>query len=289
MNPLARFVSGRGRLWQWGLRASVSVLLALGLATPSRADGPGKAQPPGFDRELSTDRPDVTESPRTVPRGRVQIEGALAGAAFDRWRGPGEPRSDRYEVGGFNAKLGITNHIDFQAVFAGWTVVREASGTERRREEGAGDLSVRLKWNLWGNDEGATALALLPYGVIPSGKDGVGAGTSTLGLAIPFAWDFAEGWSAATMAEFAWTDPGGEGTVGWLQSASIGRDIGRDVGIYVELVFECTDGTGSATASAGAGGTYAISDDVQLDGGMNFGLTRDAVDWNPFLGLTVRF
>jgi outer membrane receptor for ferrienterochelin and colicin len=37
------------------------------------------------------------------------------------------------------------------------------------------------------------------------------------------------------------------------------------------------------------GFTYAITEDVQLDGGVNLGLTRAADDVNPFVGLSWRF
>lgn len=41
-------------------------------------------------------------------------------------------------------------------------------------------------------------------------------------------------------------------------------------------------------ATADFGLTYALTEDVQLDGGVNVGLTRAAEDVNPFLGLSVR-
>jgi hypothetical protein len=38
-----------------------------------------------------------------------------------------------------------------------------------------------------------------------------------------------------------------------------------------------------------AGFTYALTEDIQLDAGVNIGVTRAADDWNPFLGLSWRF
>jgi hypothetical protein len=37
------------------------------------------------------------------------------------------------------------------------------------------------------------------------------------------------------------------------------------------------------------GWTYAIDDNVQLDWGCNFGVTKSAPDYNPFVGLSFRF
>ena len=37
------------------------------------------------------------------------------------------------------------------------------------------------------------------------------------------------------------------------------------------------------------GATYKLTPNVQLDAGVNIGLTRSADDVNPFVGLTVRY
>jgi hypothetical protein len=39
----------------------------------------------------------------------------------------------------------------------------------------------------------------------------------------------------------------------------------------------------------GTGWTYALTDDVQLDGGVNFGLTEASDRYHPFVGLSMRF
>jgi long-subunit fatty acid transport protein len=37
------------------------------------------------------------------------------------------------------------------------------------------------------------------------------------------------------------------------------------------------------------GATYKLTPNIQLDAGLNLGLTRSADDANPFVGLTVRY
>jgi hypothetical protein len=37
------------------------------------------------------------------------------------------------------------------------------------------------------------------------------------------------------------------------------------------------------------GFTYGLTDDIQLDAGVNIGVTRSADDLNPFLGISWRF
>ena len=41
--------------------------------------------------------------------------------------------------------------------------------------------------------------------------------------------------------------------------------------------------------AADVGFTYGLTDDIQLDAGVNAGVTRSADDWNPFLGISWRF
>jgi len=35
--------------------------------------------------------------------------------------------------------------------------------------------------------------------------------------------------------------------------------------------------------------TYALTKNIQLDAGINIGITRAADDWNPFVGVSWRF
>ena len=99
-------------------------------------------------RPLSTDRPDTTESPHTVDAGHFQFEMELAA-----WSKDGRERE--LSLGELNAKIGLDDCTDLQFVLPFYTHVRGG-------DEGFGDVQIRLKHNLWGNDEGSTALAVMP-------------------------------------------------------------------------------------------------------------------------------
>ena len=102
-------------------------------------------------RDLSPDRPDATESPHTVDAGAWVIE-----ASFFDWRRDGG--DDSYTIMSTNLKLGLTNSTDLQFVFDTFTWEDPATG---KGAEGFGDMQLRLKQNLWGNDGGDTAFAIL--------------------------------------------------------------------------------------------------------------------------------
>jgi hypothetical protein len=64
-------------------------------------------------RDLSTDRPDKTESPNTVDAGHFQYEGDIVSYIHNQ--------SDKdviqdFSFNNMNLKLGITNNIDFQLI-----------------------------------------------------------------------------------------------------------------------------------------------------------------------------
>jgi len=70
---------------------------------------------------------------------------------------------------------------------------------------------------------------------------------------------------------------------------TVGRDLSTNLGAYLELV-SLTSRAESVpdTGSLDGGITYAVTPNVQLDAGSNFGLTRSSDDWTGFVGLSVR-
>jgi len=234
-------------------------------------------------REMSTDRPDVTESPITVDAGHVQLELDVASWTRDHRRFGGEGSEQSWTFGNANLKFGLTRNIDFQVVAPLYTKVR-------RGAEGFGDLTLRLKTNLWGNDGGRTAFAVMPFVTLPTADEGVGADDVEGGIIFPFSVELPRGWEFGTMVELdCLADEDGSGHhLETVTSFTFGHQIAGDLSGYVELVSVL--GPESAwAASFDCGLTYALSEDIQLDAGVNFGLTRAAEDLNPFLGLSIRF
>ena len=111
-------------------------------------------------RSFETDRPDVTESSYTIDAGHFQLETDLF-------------KSDHSSIGGiktiqnqyniFNIKSGITNTLDLQIVFESFVTEKVIHGSSTKKESGIGNITLRAKQNLWGNDHGNTAMAILPF------------------------------------------------------------------------------------------------------------------------------
>ena len=105
--------------------AAALLLLAAGLPAPlSAAEGPDKSgftlfqpTPRELLRELSTDRPDQTESPYTVDAGRFQIEmDFVQHCSHHDTSGGGSVRTKNWSIAPLNLKLGLTKQVDLQLI-----------------------------------------------------------------------------------------------------------------------------------------------------------------------------
>lgn len=284
------------------LAAAAAVVAAAAAASPASAQTTDKSQyslanptPREALRELSTDRPDKTESPYTVDAGRVQIEMDFATFTRDTDRsGGGNLRAETLGLAPVNFKLGLTSSTDVQLLvdpYIRQTLRDRAAGT-RERISGFGDVTVRLKHNLWGNDGGKTALALMPFVKLPTARRGLGNGAAEFGLIVPLAIQAADGIGVGLMTEVDLLEESdGEGYAPtFINSATISFDVGQRLEAYAELFTERSTEAGARWVATGdMGVTYALSSDLQLDGGVNIGLTDAADDLQFFLGISRRF
>lgn len=230
--------------------------------------------PVGNLRDLSPDRPDTTESPVTVDAGHWQVETSL----YDWSRDAG---NDTHTWASTNVKLGLSDCSDLQLLFDSF--LRD----EAADAEGFGDITLRYKWNVWGNDGGKTAFALFPFVKIPTGT-AASNGEWEGGLILPFTIELADGWSLATMAEIdVVDDPAGSHEFEFVHSVSLAHDFTEKFGGYLEYVGTVTERDYQAQVSAGV--TYLIHENLAADAGLRCGLNRAAEDIGLFTGFTIRF
>lgn len=273
------------------------------LAFSAAAADPNKNQfhlfnptPRDFMREMSTDRPDKTESPYTVDAGHFQIESDLGFFEDDHDTEAGaDVRNETWSFATLNLKAGLCNFSDLQVVLNPYTRVRSrdrATGAITR-DDGFGDIVTRLKVNLWGNDAGSSAGAVMPFVKIPTASDNLGNNSVEGGIIVPVGFDLGGGFSLGMMTEVDWARDG----VGsdyhpeFVNSITVSRDIIGNLGAYVEFWswVSAEDGAVPWMGTVDLGLTYGITEDIQLDAGINIGVTDSAPDWNPFIGLAFRF
>lgn len=271
------------------------IALVLALAATQDAPRSGIADPVPAStsamREFDTDRPDKTESPHTVDAGHVQIELDLATFTTDR---DGTLRTRTLNVAPVNLKLGIAPNTDIQIVVDNYVHqrVEDRKTGARQSAGGFGDVTVRLKHNLWGNDGGTTAFALMPFVKLPTSTNGIGNAHVEGGVIAPLAIELSGGLGLGLMTEVDLlrnaADTGYAAT--FINSATLSGDIAEGVGLYGEVYTEIASERDSRlVATFDTGLTFAIGDDAQFDLGANIGVTDAADDLMVFVGFSRRF
>lgn len=238
-------------------------------------------------RELSTDRPDKTESPYTVDAGHFQYEGDLVLYNDDL---SSSSRNNSLIFNNMNIKLGLTNNTDIQFVIPTYTLNTTVNNKPSNQGEFGGDLVTRLKINLFGNDEGSIASAIMPYVKIPLNKN-ISNNSFEGGFTVPFSIELPLEIGLGFMAQYDYVKNESDNNYHseFVTSFALGKDITDKLGAYVEIFSQSSNEKGAEWISTLDGGiTYAINEDIQLDLGINWGLTEASDKFNPFLGLSFR-
>ena len=246
-------------------------------------------------RELTTDRPDKTESPYTVDAGHFQIEADILTYSYDRHNSDHANRSvETVSIAPVNLKVGLLNRVDFQLVLETYTSVRIHDRTTGlvQKQRGFGDIIPRLKVNFWGDDGGKTAGGIMPYLKLPTNQDHLGNNSVEGGIILPLAVELPAGWGMGLMTQYDFNrnETGDQYHTEFVNSITFSHDITSKLGAYVEFFSVVSTERGSpwaGTVDAGLG--YALTKNIQLDAGINIGVTRSADDWNPFIGISWRF
>jgi len=282
-------------------RRATSVVALLGAAGVAMAQEKSQytlfnPTPERLLRELTTDRPDITESPFTVDAGHVQFETTLFGFARSARDAAGAV-SDSYELGTTNVRIGLTNDVEAGFVWQPYGIVRTHGGPgEAVRQSGIGGLELRGKVNLWGNDtfdKTGSALALMPFVAFPTDRhNGISPEFAEGGLIVPLSVKLPAKFELATNVGVVWTraDAADDYHAEYLASASLSYEWTEKLGTYYEVAgrFNTGDPRGDAVV-LGTGVTYQLNKNMQLDAGVNVGVTPAADRINPFVGLAVRF
>jgi hypothetical protein len=254
--------------------------------------------PDSLLRDLTTDRPDITETPFTIDAGRVQTETDIF--AYTRSRPDVDGAvSDSYDFLLTNIRIGLTHSSELSLVFQPYGIVRtrHLDPMLATRNSGIGGVDARFKVNLWGNDTfdkpGATALAIVPFVRLPTERyNGISPDWVEGGLLIPFAVKLSDKFSL-----------GINGTVDivrnhslpgyhaeYLATASLAYEWTGALSTYYEVAARLsTDNPLGDVALLATGFTYKLNKNLQLDGGVRFGVTKAADRVSPFVGISARY
>ena len=241
--------------------------------------------PTALLRPMSTDRPDVTESAYSLDAGHFQIETDLIRFGVRRF-GP-DASQEELGLNHANLKIGLAANLDVQLVVESYTIQTERTEQNTQRA-GFGDLTLRVKRNLWGNDGGRSALAVMPFVKLPTGR-ATGNHAWEGGVVVPYALELPRNWSFGSQlqATLIRDDDSGRDCLELAPTVTVGHDLYRTLGGFVELAGSWDTREKSRALTLNGGPIWRVTDNLQLDLGINYPLTADT-ETTYFLGLSFR-
>src|SRR6202048_2487545 len=228
---------------------------------------------PTTKNEISTDRPDVTNSSLVVPAGSLQIENGINSNARDGGR----------FVDGTNTRLraGIANClevlVDVPTYFAN---VRGPEGS------GFSDVAPALKWQI-SPIPGKVDLSAVFGVALPTGSAGIAGRGAQPYLQFPWSWELRGGWGLSGMlTEFI--RPSDRTRLITEATFVIEKKVTERASLFVEYVGDYPE-NGSPSQLVNSGGVYRLSPNQQVDFHIALGLNHNAPSYIVGIGYSVRF
>ena len=245
-------------------------------------------------RSFAPDRPPKADSAYTVDAGHFQYETDLLNYSQTNFGGV---TTRLYQALDPVWKLGLTNWVDFELQFNGYqnlTATDNATGAAVAKGAGLGDVFVKSKINLFGNDGGSAALAIIPYVKIPSDAPTISNGVVEGGLIAPFQLQLPHDFGLTLMSEVdALKDANDSGRhANFVDLVNLNHAVPGIKNLSAAIEFFSSVGTDPNTPPIYTFDTaliYLLTPNVQLDAGVDFGLNRAAPAVQVFVGLSQRF
>ncbi|MCB2376308.1 transporter [Hymenobacter sp. BT635] len=240
-------------------------------------------------RELRPDRPGFSESPFTVDPGHFQVESDLLRLINKREKGHHE--RDFY-LNHVMLKLGLLTHTDVQAEFDSYTWEKQWDDEQppqpTERHQGFGDLTLRLKHTVFGEDGTPDALAIIGFVRLPVGKT-VGNSVTEYGLIVPFSHDFSKEFNLQFQLRSD-LDYDQDATQRYLMlapSTAVDYEFSEFLSAFGEVVGIWNTRQNAWQANLNVGPQLHLSDNLIVDFGTHLALTKDS-DHEYFLGVSFR-
>ena len=284
-------------------RIALVLLAAAALAGGARADpapppvdksayGPFNPTPADQLRSLCTDRPTKSTGACTVDAGHWQVEADLYDTTIQTGGGV---TTTQELLADPTLKLGLTNSLDAEISIAPYERLTVKDHGVTTRVGGVGDLYLRAKQNLLGDDTGDIAVALSPFVKVPTASHAIGNGAVEAGVIAPVQFNLPDSWQLLFDPELDLLEnqTGGGRHLSAAGLISLSRPASKTVTVSAELWADANyDPAGAVTqVSADLGVAYipASRPDLQFDAGVNAGLNKATPGVQAYIGLSHRF
>lgn len=263
--------------------------LKIGAALATLAFGSPASAAEAAETPICTDRPTKANAVCTVPVGKWQLESSAA--SWSRTVAAGA-RTKVFALGSTVLKRGLSDRSDLQVGFTPYIQAETRAGGIKSRASGIGDLTVRYKHRLTG-DDGPVQLALIPFVKLPTADRDIGNGKVEGGVAVPIGIATGSPVTVVIGPELdllADADDHGHHAA-LVNLVNISAPVADGVTLAGELwTMTNFDPADTVTlASADAALAYAVNATTQLDIGANVGLTKYTADAELYVGISLRF
>jgi hypothetical protein len=241
-------------------------------------------------RAFCTDRPPKANAACTVDVGHFQYESDIINWTYAETKGV---TTNTYLVTNPTLKLGLTDTTDLELNIAPWEIVTTKNDAGKQRLAGIGDFYARLKVNLAGAEGGDFQAAIIPYVKAPTARQGIGNGAVEGGVIVPLSFALPEDFTLVFDPEIDIlrneADYGRHANFQML--ANVSHALSETVTGYVELWGQADNDPASPTkqASLDLSAAWIVRPNLQLDMGINIGLTPATPKAQPFIGVSQRF
>jgi hypothetical protein len=244
-------------------------------------------------RKFAPDRPAKGFSVRTVDAGHFEIETDLISTIISN-----SPGGTTHSFQGLDPtlKLGLTNWMDIEVQFNGLQYTESVDGTSPfnfQNSTGFGDVFLRSKINLLGNDNGPVGFALIPYVKLPSSTPLISNGAVEGGLIAPLALrpaDFIV--TLMTEVDDLKSATGNNRFANFVNLVSVSHAVPGTEGINATVELFSSVGTDPGTPpvyTLDFGMNFRLSQHTILDVGVNLGLNSAAPKAQVYTGISARF
>lgn len=244
--------------------------------------------PRRYMRPMVPDRPGITESPYSVDAGHVQYE---TDALRLLTRREGTTHGHDWYVNHALAKVGLTDRTDLQIGVDSYTDTRnydDADASQTQEYHGLGDVNIRVKQTLFGDDDSRWALGLIGYVTLPTGGPR-GDGAVEFGAVLPVVYQLTKPWSIGgqVATQVYWDRDTQRRYLQLTPTFTTDYQFTKLVQAFVELVGYKDVRQSLWRSSINTGVQLDISDNVQFDLGTHQPITR-STDREYFFGLSFR-
>ena len=244
--------------------------------------------PRKYMRPMVPDRPGITESPYSVDAGHFQYE---TDALRLLTRREGTAYGHDWYINHALAKIGLTNRTDLQVGLDSYTDTRnydDADPGQTTVARGVGDLNLRLKHTLVGDDNSRWALGLIGYVTLPTGGPR-GDGAVEYGAVLPVVYQLTKPWSIGgqVATQVYWDRETHSRYLQLTPTFTTDYQFTKFAQAFVELVGYRDVRQSYWLSSINTGVQLDVSDNVQLDFGTHLPITN-SVDREYFIGMSFR-